>query len=112
MEAGRRAKPSLVTVWHGGSSLECGYEPSFVNVRQHLRHLVYFWKSAAIQYGSGAVAGFLSQDHVSVGDILVKDQIFIETTNEPGETFVAAHFDGILGLGFQEIAVENVVPLW
>ncbi|KAK8923854.1 Aspartic proteinase oryzasin-1 [Platanthera zijinensis] len=69
-------------------------------------------KSAAIQYGSGAVAGFLSQDHVSVGDILVKDQIFIETTNEPGETFVAAHFDGILGLGFQEIAVENVVPLW
>ncbi|KAK8943304.1 Aspartic proteinase oryzasin-1 [Platanthera guangdongensis] len=68
-------------------------------------------KSAAIQYGSGAVAGFLSQDHVSVGDILVKDQIFIETTNEPGETFVAAHFDGILGLGFQEIAVENVVPL-
>ncbi|KAL2931336.1 Aspartic proteinase A2 [Bienertia sinuspersici] len=65
-------------------------------------------ESAAIQYGTGAISGFFSEDNVEVGD-LVK---FIEATREPGITFVVAKFDGILGLGFQEIAVGNAVPVW
>lgn len=39
-------------------------------------------------------------------------QVFIEATKEPGLTFLMAKFDGLLGLGFQEIAVGNAVPVW
>ncbi|CAN4124179.1 unnamed protein product [Withania somnifera] len=69
-------------------------------------------KSAAIQYGSGAISGFFSQDNVKVGDLVVTDQEFIEATKEPSVTFLVAKFDGILGLGFQEISVGDAVPVW
>ncbi|WOG82734.1 hypothetical protein DCAR_0101902 [Daucus carota subsp. sativus] len=69
-------------------------------------------KKVTINYGSGSVSGFLSQDNVEVGDLLIKDQVFIETTKEGSLSFVVAKFDGILGLGFQEISVGNVVPPW
>ncbi|KAG9452455.1 hypothetical protein H6P81_005359 [Aristolochia fimbriata] len=69
-------------------------------------------KSADIHYGTGAISGFFSQDNVKVGDIVVQDQEFIEATREPSITFFVAKFDGILGLGFQEISVGNAVPVW
>ncbi|CAN1243005.1 Aspartic proteinase A1 [Linum perenne] len=69
-------------------------------------------KSAAIQYGTGAISGFFSQDNVKVGDLVVKNQEFIEATKEPSITFLVAKFDGILGLGFQEISVGDAVPVW
>lgn len=68
--------------------------------------------SAEIHYGTGAISGFYSQDNVEVGDLVVKHQDFIEATKEPGITFLAAKFDGILGLGFQEISVGKAIPLW
>ncbi|KAF3789437.1 Aspartic proteinase A1 [Nymphaea thermarum] len=69
-------------------------------------------KSCDIHYGTGAISGYLSQDHVQVGDLVIKDQVFIEATREPSITFLVAKFDGILGLGFKEISVGNVVPVW
>ncbi|XP_010252464.1 PREDICTED: aspartic proteinase A1-like [Nelumbo nucifera] len=69
-------------------------------------------KSAEIHYGTGAIAGFFSEDTVKVGDLIVKNQEFIEATREPSITFLVAKFDGILGLGFQEISVGNAVPVW
>ncbi|KAL1567757.1 AP4A phosphorylase [Salvia divinorum] len=69
-------------------------------------------KSAAIQYGTGAISGFYSEDVVKIGNLVVKNQEFIEATREPGVTFLAAKFDGILGLGFQEISVGNSTPPW
>ena len=39
-------------------------------------------------------------------------QVFIEATREGSLTFLIAKFDGILGLGFQEISVGNATPVW
>ncbi|KAJ4969296.1 hypothetical protein NE237_015997 [Protea cynaroides] len=69
-------------------------------------------KSCEIDYGSGSISGFFSQDNVEVGDLIIKDQVFIEATQEGSLSFIFAKFDGILGLGFQEISVGNVVPVW
>ncbi|KAM7481863.1 hypothetical protein LguiB_006446 [Lonicera macranthoides] len=69
-------------------------------------------KSCSITYGSGSVSGFFSQDNVEVGDLVIKDQVFMEATKEGSLTFVIGRFDGIFGLGFQEISVGNVVPPW
>ncbi|KAI4332063.1 hypothetical protein L6164_017002 [Bauhinia variegata] len=61
--------------------------------------------SCKITYGSG----FFSQDDVKVGDIVVKNQDFIETTSL---IFISAEYDGVIGLGFQEVSVEKAVPVW
>ncbi|RDY13705.1 Aspartic proteinase [Mucuna pruriens] len=68
--------------------------------------------SCKITYGSGSISGFFSKDNVKLGNSVVKNQDFIETTREGSLSFVLAKFDGLLGLGFQEISVENAVPVW
>ncbi|TVU02566.1 hypothetical protein EJB05_51977, partial [Eragrostis curvula] len=67
---------------------------------------------ASIHYGTGAIYGYYSEDQVTVGNLVVQNQEFIEATYEPGFTFLTAKFDGILGLGFKEISVEGSTPVW
>ncbi|KAL2835622.1 aspartic peptidase domain-containing protein [Aspergillus pseudoustus] len=64
----------------------------------------------AIQYGSGSLSGFVSQDTLKIGDLKVKGQDFAEATSEPGLAFAFGRFDGILGLGFDTISVNKIVP--
>jgi len=66
----------------------------------------------AIQYGSGSLSGFTSQDTVTMGGISVPGVLFAEAVKEPGVSFIAAQFDGILGFGYPEIAVNHMPPFF
>lgn len=41
----------------------------------------------AIQYGSGSMEGYVSQDKLAIGDLSIRNQDFAEATKEPGLAF-------------------------
>jgi len=67
-----------------------------------------------IEYGSGPVSGFFSQDTTTVGNIAVTDQLFAEINDASGLglAYSVGKFDGILGLGFPSISVNHVNPVF
>jgi saccharopepsin len=64
----------------------------------------------SIRYGSGSLSGFVSQDVLQIGDLKLVGQDFAEATSEPGLAFAFGRFDGILGLGYDTISVNRIVP--
>ena len=65
----------------------------------------------AIQYGSGAVQGLFQQDTVILAeDITVSKQKFasVHDAKGMGLAYIMSTFDGILGLGFDDISVGGV----
>ncbi|XP_034099306.1 lysosomal aspartic protease [Drosophila albomicans] len=68
-----------------------------------------------IQYASHnnqptILEGFLSTDTVTIAGLAIKGQTFAEITALPSGVFSRANFDGIFGLGFQEISIDDVTP--
>jgi hypothetical protein len=68
----------------------------------------------SIQYGSGSAQGILGIDTMRFGDVGTT-QLVIPTTTFGQATSIASVFqgqvfDGILGLAYQALAVDNVVP--
>lgn len=64
----------------------------------------------SIQYGSGSMEGYVSQDTLQIGDLVIEGQDFAEATSEPGISFAFGKFDGILGLAYDTISVNKIVP--
>jgi len=67
-----------------------------------------------IDYVSGPVAGFLSKDTVSIAGLAVNQATFAEITDVSGlgPAFGIGKFDGILGMAFQTISVDNIPPIF
>ena len=57
------------------------------------------------------MSGFVSGDKVCVSDVCVENQLFAEATHEPGIAFLAAKFDGILGMGLDDTGALPVAWL-
>ncbi|KAM3239464.1 cyprosin isoform X1 [Capsicum annuum] len=69
-------------------------------------------KRCKIPFGTRSVRGLFSQDNVKVGSSVVNQQVFTEVTREGFFTFLHARYDGVLGLGFQDVAAGRVTPVW
>jgi len=62
-----------------------------------------------IEYGSGKVTGFYSVDDVTLGPLKLEQFLFAEIgdTSGLGPSYQKGHFDGILGLGWDQISTDN-----
>merc|ERR1712190_251930 len=63
-----------------------------------------------IRYGSGPVSGYYSRDTIHLGDIDVSNYLFAEVDNTKGlgPAWLVGHFDGICGMGWDDISVDGV----
>ncbi|XP_066499999.1 gastricsin-like [Hoplias malabaricus] len=64
-----------------------------------------------LPYGAGSLNGVFGYDTVTLSGITITGQEIGLSTNEPGQNFVVAPFDGILGLAYPYIAAGGQTPL-
>jgi saccharopepsin len=64
----------------------------------------------SIEYGSDSMEGFVSNEQLTIGDLVINNQDFVEVTKEPGLIFAFGQFDGILGLGYDTMSVNHITP--
>ncbi|XP_018611521.1 gastricsin-like [Scleropages formosus] len=64
-----------------------------------------------LPYGSGSLYGIFGYDTVNVGGTVIKKQMLGLSTNEPGQNFLVAQFDGILGLSYPSLSVGQATPV-
>ncbi|TKR70209.1 hypothetical protein L596_022260 [Steinernema carpocapsae] len=64
----------------------------------------------SIQYGTGSAEGFLGEDTVTFTPSLKVPKTTFGQATSIAQFFATDVIDGILGLGFQSLAVDNVLP--
>lgn len=101
-------------LWVPGKSCgtACGLHPEYVSANSST--YVANGTKFAIQYGSGPVSGFLSNDNVEMGGLVVQSQQFAEinVVSGLGLAYMLGHFDGILGLAFQSISEYGIPTVY
>jgi len=65
-------------------------------------------QSFEIQYGTGSCSGYIATDKVCLGDLCVNNGFGVATNL--AAFFADQPMDGILGLAFQDLAVDKVKP--
>ncbi|XP_057231217.1 embryonic pepsinogen-like [Malurus melanocephalus] len=66
----------------------------------------------SIHYGTGEMQGTVGSDTVTVASLVDTNQLFGLSTAEPGQFFVNVKFDGILGLGYPNLAADGITPVF
>ncbi|KAM8721042.1 hypothetical protein ACLKA7_006989 [Drosophila subpalustris] len=66
--------------------------------------------SITLTYGTGGMTGYLATDSVMVASLGIQNQTFAVATSELDNYFQNFSFDGILGMGFKDLAVNNITP--
>jgi hypothetical protein len=62
----------------------------------------------SIQYGTGSCSGYIANDNVCLGDLCTKNGFGVAT--KLAAFFADQPMDGILGLAFQDLAVDKIKP--
>jgi len=58
------------------------------------------------------VKGYWSYDTVDFGGVKIPKVEFGQATTLQGISFVAAKFDGILGMAYDRISIDHVTPVF
>jgi hypothetical protein len=101
-------------LWIPGVScgLNCGFHPEY----DHTKSSTYIANNSIfkIDYVSGPVSGFLSIDTVTFGGLAIQKQKFAEVNvvTGLGLAYDLGKFDGILGMAFQSISVDNIPTVY
>uniref|UniRef100_A0A8C3RIX2 cathepsin E n=1 Tax=Chelydra serpentina TaxID=8475 RepID=A0A8C3RIX2_CHESE len=76
----------------------------------------------SIQYGTGSLSGIIGSDQVTVSRPISHCSFLVghhdsrsfsgSAPKEPGNTFLDAEFDGILGLAYPSLAVDGINPVF
>jgi len=101
-------------LWIPGVScgLNCGLHPEYNSTLSST--YIKNGSTFSIDYVSGPVSGFLSVDTVTLGGLAIKQQKFAEinVVTGLGLAYDLGKFDGILGMAFQSISVDNIPTVY
>nr|AAF61241.1 pepsinogen F [Mus musculus] len=92
------------------SSPACAHHKAFNPLRSST--FLVSGRPVNVAYGSGEMSGFLAYDTVRIGDLTVVAQAFGLSLEEPGIFMEYAGFDGILGLGYPNLGLQGITPVF